>query len=234
MDDALLVRVGEAREELPHDVDRARRLEPALFVDQLVEAAPAHELHHDVRLRPMQAEIDDRHAVRMLELRHQLGFALEAFAAFHRRRQCRVHDLDRDRAIELQPRSAIHDPHGAGGEPFQDLVAVVDNFTAEVIAGHASRLSAGPCRSASTGPLVTAQDPHSSIKRCIVEQLCAHPRDVLDGLLGPRLSASQISDATGEHARDPRNFREHGGERRRIGPEHVANDERAASGSGGS
>ena len=116
-------------------------LEPALFGDELVEAPAAHELHHDVGLLAVQAEVDDRDAVRVLEPRHQPGLALEPLAAFHRRRQRGVHDLDRDRAIELQPDAAIDDAHRALGEPLEDLVAAVENFTAEVTPGHEQGIS---------------------------------------------------------------------------------------------
>ena len=46
----MLVRVREPRQDLAHDVDRARDLEAALLGDHVVQALAAHELHHDVRL----------------------------------------------------------------------------------------------------------------------------------------------------------------------------------------
>ncbi len=142
MNDPLLVGVREPGQDLLEHVDRARDLEAALLGEHVVEALAAHELHHDVGLRAVQPVVDDRHAVRMLELGHQHGLALEPLAAFHRGRQGRVHDLDRDRALEVQPAAAIHDSHGALGEPLLDLVAVIEDLSAEILATHAARISA--------------------------------------------------------------------------------------------
>ena len=80
----------------------------------------------------VEAEVDHRDAVRVLEPRHQLGFALEPLARRELVRQRVMHDLDRDRASELQALAAIDRAHRTLGDRLDDLVAVVEHGSAEV------------------------------------------------------------------------------------------------------
>src|SRR5438045_2007353 len=50
MDDVLLVRLREAGEHLAHHVGGALWIEAPLLGEHVEQIAPAHELHHDVRL----------------------------------------------------------------------------------------------------------------------------------------------------------------------------------------
>jgi hypothetical protein len=140
MDDALLVRVREPRQHLSHDVERARHFEPPLLDEDLVEAAPAHELHDDEGLVPVQPEVDDGDAMRVLQACHHLGLAFEALLALHLVAQRRVHDLDRDGAVEVEADRAIDDAHRAIGDPLDDLVPAIDHLATEI--AHATNLSA--------------------------------------------------------------------------------------------
>ena len=83
-----------------------------------------------------------------IELRHQLGLALEPLAAFHRLRECRVHHLDRDRAVDLEPLGAIDDAHRAFRDALLDLVAVLEDLAAEILHTHAGQNIREPVRGA--------------------------------------------------------------------------------------
>src|SRR5262249_11531708 len=101
MDDAELVCMCEPVQHLTNDVGRARNIQLASRIDELAQARAAHEVHYEKWLLLVEPASDHRHAVWVLEQRHQLGLALEALPARELVGKLLVHDLDRDRATEL-------------------------------------------------------------------------------------------------------------------------------------
>ena len=105
---------------------------------RLVQARAADELHHEVRLVVVDAEVDDRDAVADAR-----ACAISLASRSKRWRldelvgQRLVHDLDRDRATELQALAAIDAAHRALGDRLDDLVAAVEHGPAEVVVVHA-------------------------------------------------------------------------------------------------
>ena len=121
MDDALLVRRGQALRDLQRDVERLAHRQGAVG-QPLPQRLPLEQLHHCVDDGGFAAEIVDGEDVRMRERRHCLGLSLEAG---HRGRiagERGGQDLDRDIAIKLGVVGAIHLAHAAGAEGRHNLV----------------------------------------------------------------------------------------------------------------
>ena len=80
VDDAVLVRVREARQDLADELHRARDRHRPL-PDQLLEILARHEIHHDERAVRMDPDVEHGGAVRVLELGHRTRLDLESLAA---------------------------------------------------------------------------------------------------------------------------------------------------------
>src|SRR5581483_4050512 len=78
MDHAALVRVGQAFENLDHDVELALEGERLVGSDHRREVAPFHQLHGDVQLSVGFAEIVERDEIGMLEHAGRAGLTHEA------------------------------------------------------------------------------------------------------------------------------------------------------------
>ena len=79
MNDVRFMRDGERREHLHRDEGGARRRELAFGRDELPQALPANQLHHeDRRLARLLDELDDLHDVRVTETRGCLRLAAKA------------------------------------------------------------------------------------------------------------------------------------------------------------
>ena len=115
------------------DVGRAREVELAGLLDAILRLVPRTNSITRYGLSSWTPKSITETQLRVLEHRHQLGFALEALAARELVGERLVHDLDRDGAAELQALAAIDAAHRALGDRLDDLVATVEDGTAEVM-----------------------------------------------------------------------------------------------------
>ena len=121
MDDATGVAVVERFGHLDADIDDVAEL--AVLSEERAQVRALHQRHHEVEGVLVPAKVVDGDDGRMVHLRHQLRFALEALlrlgAELRRRDQ-----LDRDVTIEPRIPGAVHHAHAAASELRDDLVAV--------------------------------------------------------------------------------------------------------------
>ena len=79
------------------------------------------------------ADVEDRHDVRVRELRRRLRLAREAHADGDVVRELRRQDLDRDRAVEPQVAGAVHDRHAPATDFALDRILVAEGGDYEVL-----------------------------------------------------------------------------------------------------
>ena len=112
MDDAVVVRVSEAGQELEHDGKRRARVGPQSAFDRALEVDPLEQLHGDERRALVLAQLVDGDDVRVLETRHRARFAQEPLLVL-RVRGPRAHDLQGHVAVERLVAAAEHHAHRA-------------------------------------------------------------------------------------------------------------------------
>ena len=124
MDDSLFVRVTQTVAELRHHIELVVDGQRRLGVHPGAERRPLEELHHDVRNVRFLGELEDRDDVPVIELGGGACFTVEARAhllgVFG---EVRVHQLDRDLAVEHRVEPAVQHPHPALADAFKDLIA---------------------------------------------------------------------------------------------------------------
>ena len=135
VNDAEVVRFGERREHLAEDVDDAPEGERPFFVDDAGEVAPAEELHHQVELRAVLAEVDHADRVRVVEAARRAGLGDEADRGALVAEQVRVDDLDRDRAAERLLLGAVDAAHAADADELEDHVAAGERGADQRVVG---------------------------------------------------------------------------------------------------
>jgi hypothetical protein len=138
--DPLRVRVREARDDLAGERERAHGQQRALVHD-LPQGAAGDELHHQVRRALPDPEVDDRDAVRVGELAHHPGLALEPREELRVVGVRRVEELDRDELADGDALGLVDDAHRARVHRLEDLVALVDEAAEPTIhrRGHGHR-----------------------------------------------------------------------------------------------
>ena len=122
MHDALRVRgverVGDLRAELEHFVERQRALR-----DAILQRLPVEQLHHhELALPACDADVVERADVRVIEVRDDARFALEALDRFGVGAGFVGQELDRDLAAKARVFRFVDHAHAAGAEARQDLV----------------------------------------------------------------------------------------------------------------
>ena len=139
------MRVIEAREDLPDEVDDAIARQPRLH--QLAEAPALDQVHdHELAAALRLADIEHADDVGVAEPRGGLGLAAEPREHRPVAGEPLVQDLDRDVAPELDVAAAVHRPRRAGPELGLDHVAVHHDLADEVrparLASHHPELGA--------------------------------------------------------------------------------------------
>ena len=121
MDDALRVGGAQPVRDLRAEVERAAQRQPSPR-EQRVERRAVEELGHDVRETALDADVEDRDDVGMVECGRSPSLLLESAQAIgvvgHLGRQ----HLDRDLAIEALVVGAVDLAHAAGTQWRDDLV----------------------------------------------------------------------------------------------------------------
>ena len=130
VDDALLVRGGEALRDLLRDLDRARERQRAGRAQHLRQRLALDERHRQVLDAVDLAEVVNADDVLVGDLAREHELALEALLELLRggriRLRGRADHLDRDRDAELVIERLVDGAHAAGAEQLDDRVARAD------------------------------------------------------------------------------------------------------------
>ena len=127
VDDPALVGVAGGAQDLQHDVDRRLRRRRAALADDVLERAPADQLHRDVVGAVPLAAVEDADDAGVLQARRAGRLAPEALDERDVLGQVAVEQLERDAAPELLVLGLVDVGHPAGAELGDDLVAAVDH-----------------------------------------------------------------------------------------------------------
>jgi hypothetical protein len=121
-------------------VDHAPERERSIVVDDAREVPPAQELHHEVELAAVLAEVDDRDRVRVVQAARRAGLGDESDRGALVTEQVRMDDLDRDRAPERLLLGAVDPAHAADADELQDDVAAGERRSDQRVVGFPSEL----------------------------------------------------------------------------------------------
>ena len=126
MDDAALVRRGQAGADLPRHLERALHREPADAAQQRAELLAVDVLHREEGVAVDLVDVVDAADVRMRHLPRHPHFAVQ----LHQPRgivvDFRGQELERDRLRQLEIVGAIHLAHAAAAETPDDAVAAAE------------------------------------------------------------------------------------------------------------
>ncbi len=137
--DPLLVRVGQPFRDLLHHVELVPQVVEAPGGDQLLEVGPVEQLHGQVELALLAAEIEDGDDVRMVEARGGLRLAVEPLDELVVGGVELGHRLDRDVTVQRPVVGAIDVAHGPRANLGDDQVL------ADLLAFH-RHIQGGPHR----------------------------------------------------------------------------------------
>jgi hypothetical protein len=118
------MRVREGGACLPGEIEGARGLDPLPAREQGVKPFAVHALHDNEELGVLLACVEDLDDVRVGEARRRLRLAAKAVHELLVRDRP-VHDLDRDRSVELGVVRQVDGRHAAAPELAADGVAAV-------------------------------------------------------------------------------------------------------------
>ena len=138
--EALLVRVVQALEELPGDVDHARRGQRRLLDDDPEVGALGQLHHHVVDAGRRLADVDDADHVGVTQAAGEIGLAVEPLGDPGVREQRGVEHLDREPALELDVPRAVDRAHRARAEERLDPVALGEHLAEQRIGGRVGLL----------------------------------------------------------------------------------------------
>ena len=123
VDDAHLVGVAQALEDLQNDGDPPRDGQGRHLLHGREQVATPQELHDDVgRAVRVVAEVVDRHHVGVGEPGHRAGLALEALLVLGMLRDLGEHHLQGDLALEERVERLVDDAHASAAAEGHDLV----------------------------------------------------------------------------------------------------------------
>ncbi|HEX4513253.1 MAG TPA: hypothetical protein VH054_06945, partial [Polyangiaceae bacterium] len=109
---AALVRVLEAGQDLSRDGDGALGANGAV-IEQIGERLALDVFHDEIGRALIDAEVDERDAVRMIETRRRPRFTLEAIDDARLVVQDRVQELDDDGTADTDALGFVDDAHAA-------------------------------------------------------------------------------------------------------------------------
>ena len=121
------MRVLETGEDLAHDLDRALGRDGAV-VEQIGERLALDVLHDEVRRAFVDAEVDQRDAVGMVEPRGGARLALEAIDDAGLVGQHCVQELDDDGAADPDALALVDHAHAALGQQRDDAIAALQDL----------------------------------------------------------------------------------------------------------
>jgi hypothetical protein len=115
VDDAFVVRVGQRREDLHHDLAGLHLGTFSHAREHLPDVETFEILHHDVQksVCVIGSEVEHAHCIRMVEPSGRLRFAREAFGPDDPIILARVHHFHRDNFVQRDVVTAVDGTHGA-------------------------------------------------------------------------------------------------------------------------
>src|SRR5262245_36029828 len=120
--DAIAMGIPEPFAHLAQHVELPLDGQGLLVLDHLLQVGALDELHGDVGLAPVLAQVVDRHDVAVLEPPCRLGLAQEARAQVGALGEPRDHGLHGDLAVDQGIDGLVHRAHAPTAEDLQDLV----------------------------------------------------------------------------------------------------------------
>ncbi len=158
VDEAGLVGGAERRQDRFEHLERLPRAEVAAGPDQVAQRPPAHELHREEHVALVGALVVDGDDVGVGQPSGRVRLTDEPADELLVVGQARVHDLERDRAVEAVVVGLVDRGHAAAGEAGTDVVAPVEQLPDKGVADsrvHERSLrgieaKAGPGRAAPT------------------------------------------------------------------------------------
>ncbi len=123
MHDALLVRVVERARQLDADLDDVLGRHRLVRLQRLGERLPLDELHRDVRMALVFADVEHRHDVGVRKHAGALRLAQEPAVVLAVEAQLRLEELDRQRPVDLGIVGLVHAGHRPFADDFANLVA---------------------------------------------------------------------------------------------------------------
>src|SRR5690606_7092224 len=129
-DDAVPMRQRERAADLAQDADDAIDAERSGLADDVLQAAPAHELHRDIeRAVGGLSQVVRGGDVRVRQVARRARLALEATHEIGRSDELGLDELDGDLLVEHQVRRTVDRAHAALAEPRIEPVLAVEHFT---------------------------------------------------------------------------------------------------------
>ena len=122
MDDPVAVRVAEPLADLPHDVELPFQGQGLALLDDLLEVGALDELHRDVGLAAVLAQVVDGDDVAVAQPSRRLRLAQEPRLELRRLRQARDHGLERDLAVDHRVVGLVDRTHAAAAQHLLHLV----------------------------------------------------------------------------------------------------------------
>jgi hypothetical protein len=161
-------RIQHGDEDVAHALEGQR----PLFVHDQRQVAPRQVLHRQVQDAVLGAsEVDDAHAVRMVQAAGRARLLIEARDGLVVPQQVRVDDLDGDRAAERALLGAVHAAHAAHAHDFLERVRATDRAPDQRV-GRAGRALLGQACPAHRAEAV------GFIGGCSAVLADAHPRRI--------------------------------------------------------
>ena len=144
--------VVDRAEHLERDVDRAERVERALALDHVLEGLALDELHREVELPVLAADVVDLDQVLVRELPDEAGLDEEPLLELLVVEPALVEDLQGDEAVHRDLLGLEDDPEAALAELAVDLVALDGPLPLLVV------LAEALVREADRGRLIVGQE----------------------------------------------------------------------------
>ena len=122
MVDPVAVRIAEPLADLPHDVELPFQGQGLALLDDLLEVGALDELHRDVGLAAVLAQVVDGDDVAVAQPSRRLRLAQEPRLELRRLRQARDHGLERDLAVDHRVVGLVDRTHAAAAQHLLHLV----------------------------------------------------------------------------------------------------------------
>ena len=130
VDDALVVGAGDRAQTLRHQPHHPGLVQRPLLADQPPEGAPLQELHDEVEEVPLLTEVEDLHAVGVVDARRRHRLAAEALGRLGLLHHRRVEHLYGDAALQGRVLRLVDVAHRALADHLVDAVLAIGELAA--------------------------------------------------------------------------------------------------------
>ena len=154
------------------------RLDRAV-VEQIGERLALDVLHHEIGRALVDAEVDQRHAVGVVQPRRRARLALEAIDDARLVGEHRVQELDDDGTPDADALAFVDDAHAAFGEQRQDAIAALQDLAFARVSHGGSARSVAEIYDVRASTATGAMFLHAKTR------ICESPLEARVGLFGP-------------------------------------------------